>query len=51
MSRIAVLLLVPAALLAAVGAGITPTAEKPVTQHIVAGDGFGWGTPADGSPA
>ncbi|MEU0146253.1 hypothetical protein ABZ119_09870 [Streptomyces sp. NPDC006288] len=53
MPRIAVLLLAPAALLAAVAAGITLPADQdaPVTQHTVADDGFGWSLPVDGSLA
>ncbi|MFD3646621.1 hypothetical protein ACFWVT_24475 [Streptomyces cyaneofuscatus] len=52
MPRIAVLLLAPAVLLVAAGAGITLPADRdvPVPQHVVA-DGFGWNAPADGSPA
>lgn len=53
MFRIAVLLLAPAALLVAAGAGVTLPADPvtPVTQHAVADDGFGWISPADGTPA
>ncbi|MFD4543537.1 hypothetical protein [Streptomyces bauhiniae] len=53
MPRIVVLLLAPAALLVAVSAGVTPETGQDalVTRHAVAGDGFGWGTPAGGDLA
>ncbi|RZU36642.1 hypothetical protein EV284_4137 [Streptomyces sp. BK022] len=53
MPRIVVLLLAPAALLVAIGAGVSPETvqDAPVTRHAVAGDGFGWGTPTGGDPA
>ncbi|MFD6433350.1 hypothetical protein [Streptomyces venezuelae] len=53
MPRIAALLLAPALLLVAVGAGVTiaTVEDGPTTQHTVADDGFGWSSPVDSIPA